>query len=69
MSEEEGQGSGGSMMKMVLFIAVLIGVFIALKFIMGFVWTIVKWMALGTLALAITYFVIFRKKKGSTSNS
>ena len=51
-----------------LFVVVLIGVFIALKFIVGFVWTIVKWMALGTLALGITYFVIFRKK-GSTSGS
>ena len=68
MSEEEGQSGGGSMMKMVLFVVVLIGVFIALKFIVGFVWTIVKWMALGTLALGITYFVIFRKK-GSTSGS
>ena len=56
------------MMRMILFIAVLIGVFIVLKFIIGFVWTIVKWMAIGVAALAITYFV-FRKKSGSTPNS
>ncbi len=67
MGEEEGQ-TKGSLTKMIFFIAVLVGVFIALKFVIGTLMTVLKWMAIGVLALGVTWF-LFKKKKGSTSNS
>ena len=68
MSDESGEsGETMSKTKMVLFVLVLVGVFIALKFLVGIAMTILKWAIIGTLAFGITWFIFFRKKGESDS--
>ena len=63
MSDESGDSGGGmSKPKMILFVIVLVGVFLALKFLVGIAMTILKWVIIGTLAFGITWFIFFRKK-------
>ena len=60
MSEE--QSSSNTMMRLVLFVIVAIGIIFAVKFIFGIALTIIKWAAITVVGIALASWLLGRNK-------
>ena len=62
----EEEKSGFSFAKVIVFLVVLGLVFVAVKIVIGWVLTLLKWALIGAIALLVTW-LIFRKSSSGSS--
>jgi len=65
---DDNSSKSSSPLKMVLMVAIFVGLVLALNWVMGVAFAILKWVAIGGIALLAMWFM-FRKKDSSSSET
>ena len=66
--ENENKSNMSPLMRLLLIVVVFIGLVIAVKFVFAVLWTVIKWIIIGGLALIAAVFIV-RKLGGGDKDS